>query len=432
MQVVAMIHQEGDAYGVSFPDFPGCTTVADDLDSALAKAAEVLAFHAEGLAEDGPLPRPRSLSELKSDPDFCADAKDAVLVLVPYEPPTRAVRINITLEESLLARIDRSAAAASETRSGYLAEAARLRMGTLGERTISKSNRSPSRENAAGGIGRADRSVGAWKGYLKLSLVSCPITLYPTWSTERVSFVRINRNTGNRLKYQLVDSKTREVVDLADGARGYEIGKGEFLLVEDDELAALKIESTHTIDIDAFVARAQIDVRYCDSSYYITPNAKVGQEAFAVIREAMRDKDKVAIARIVLSERERVIALEPFGKGLLGVTLRYGNEVRKPDEYFDDIQDIKLPGEMIKLAEHILKTKDGNFDPSLVEDRYESAVIEMLERKQAGLPAKAAAPAPAPSNVINWKDALRRSVEIEQKPSARRSSRDKRAGGSTK
>jgi DNA end-binding protein Ku len=418
MHVVAMIHHEVGAYGVSFPDFPGCTTVANDLDSAIAKAGEVLAFHAEGLAEDGPLPRPRSLSELESDPDFCKDAKDALLVLVPYEPPTRAVRINITLEESLLARIDRAADAASETRSGYLASAARLRMGTLGER--SKSSRSFSRDNVVGGIGAADRFVGAWKGYLKLSLVSCPISLHPASSTERLSFVQINRKTGNRLKYQLVDSETGEVVDLADGARGYEIGKGDFLLVEDDELAALPIASTHTIEIDAFVPRAQIDLRYLISPYYITPNDKVGQEAFAVIREAMRSKDMVAIARVVLTNRERPIALEPLGKGLRAVTLRYPYEVRKAEEYFEGIQDVKVPGEMLKLAEHILEAMKVDFDPSAFEDRYERAVVEMLRRKQAGLPAKSAAPVPYTSNVINLTDALKQSVKTERKRSARR------------
>jgi DNA end-binding protein Ku len=432
MQVVAMIHYEGDAYGVSFPDFPGCTTVADDLDSAVAKAAEVLAFHAEGLAEDGPLPRPRSLSELKSDPDFCEDAKDAVLVLVPYEPPTRAVRINITLEESLLARIDRSADAASETRSGYLAEAARLRMGMLGERPTGKSSRPFSRDDVVGGIESAGRFEAHWKGYLKLSLVSCPIFLYPASSNERVSFVQLNRKTGNRLKYQLVDSETGEFVDLANRARGYDIGKEEFLLVEDDELAAVEIESKHTIDIDTFVPRRQIDLRYLDSPYYITPSDLVGQEAFAVIREAMRSKDMVAIARVVLTTRERSIALEPLGKGLRAVTLRYAHEVRKADEYFEGIQDIKVPGDMLKLAQHILKTKKGDFDPSAFRDRYERAVVEMLRRKQAGLPAKSAAPAPSPSNVINLMDALRRSVETPRKRLTRRSSRNERAGGSTK
>jgi DNA end-binding protein Ku len=418
MHVVAMIHHEGGAYGVSFPDFPGCTTVANDLDSAIAKAGEVLAFHAEGLAEDGPLPRPRSLSELESDPDFCEDAKDALLVLVPYEPPTRAVRINITLEESLLARIDRAADAASETRSGYLASAARLRMGTLGEH--SKSSRSFSRDNMVGGIGAADQFVGVWKGYLKLFLVSCPISLHPASSTERVSFVQINRKTGNRLKYQLVDSETGEVVDLADGARGYEIGKGDFLLVEDDELAALPIASTRTIEIDAFVPRAQIDKRYYDSPYYIMPTDTVGQEAFAVIRDAMRGKSMVALGRIVLAKRERVIALESYGKGLLGTTLRYAYEVRKPEEFFDGIPDIKVPNEMLKLAEHILEVKKVDFDPSSFEDRYERAVVEMLRRKQAGLPAKSATPAPSPSNVVNLMDALRQMVKTERKRSARR------------
>jgi DNA end-binding protein Ku len=418
MHVVAMIHHEGGAYGVSFPDFPGCTTVANDLDSAIAKAGEVLAFHAEGLAEDGPLPRPRNLSELESDPDFCEDAKDALLVLVPYEPPTRAVRINITLEESLLARIDRAADAASETRSGYLASAARLRMGTLGEH--SKSSRSFSRDNMVGGIGAADQFVGVWKGYLKLSLVSCPISLHPASSTERVSFVQINRKTGNRLKYQLVDSETGEVVDLADGARGYEIGKGDFLLVKDDELAALPIASTRTIEIDAFVPRAQIDKRYYDSPYYIMPTDTVGQEAFAVIRDAMRGKSMVALGRIVLAKRERVIALESYGKGLLGTTLRYAYEVRKPEEFFDGIQDIKVPNEMLKLAEHILEVKKVDFDPSSFEDRYERAVVEMLRRKQAGLPAKSATPVPSPSNVVNLMDALKQMVKTERKRSARR------------
>jgi DNA end-binding protein Ku len=433
MHVVAMIHHEGGAYGVSFPDFPGCTTVANDLDSAVAKAGEVLAFHAEGLAEDGPLPRPRSLSELKSDPDFCEDAKDALVVLVPYEPPTRAVRINITLEESLLARIDRSADAASETRSGYLAAAARLRMGMLGERPISKSSRSSSNDEMAGGSGQADRFVGAyWKGYLKLSLVSCPISLHPASSNERVSFVQINRKTGNRLKYQLVDSETGKVIDLADRARGYEIGKGEFLLVEDDELAALQIASTRTIEIDAFVPRAQIDLRYLINPYYITPDGNVGQEAFAVIREAMRGKNMVAIARVVLTTRERLIALEPFGKGLRAITLRYPFEVRDEAESFVNIPDIRVPQEMRQLAEHILETKATDFDLSRFEDRYELAIVEMLKRKQAGLAAKSAAPARTPSNVINLMDALRRSVETERRRSARRSSRNERAGGSTK
>jgi DNA end-binding protein Ku len=409
MQVVAMIHHEDGAYGVSFPDFPGCTTVADDLDTAVAKAGEVLAFHTEGLAQDGALPRPRNLRELQSDPDFREDAKGAVLVLVPYEPPTRSVRINITLEESLLARIDRSADAAAETRSGYLAKAARFRMGMMGNRIASKP-----KVDSAPEIEPSPRRSW-WKGYLKLSLVSCPISLYPTTSAERVTFVRINRGTGNRLKSQLIDSETGEVVDKADIARGYEFGEKEFVVVEDEELAALQIESTHTIDIDTFVPRAQIDLRYLDQPYYVAPIDPVRLEAFAVIRDVMRYTDMVAIARVVLTGRERPIALEAFGKGLLAMTLRYPYEVLGEAEAFANIPDINLPSEMRDLAKHIVDSKATNFDPSTFQDHYEAALVGMLQRKLAGLPeAKSAPPTPPADNVINLMDALRRSSEKVQ------------------
>ena len=192
-----------------------------------------------------------------------------------------------------------------------------------------------------------------WKGYLKLSLVSCPIALNPaTSSSERVSFRQINKRTGNRLRQQMVDDETREPVDAGDRVKGFEVSKNEYLLVEDEELEALQIESNHTIDIDRFVPAAQIDKRFYDSPYYIVPTDKVGQEAFAVIRDAMKGKGAVALGRIVVSKRERVIALEPYGKGLIGTTLHYAYEVRKADEYFDDIPDLKVSDEMLKLAEH--------------------------------------------------------------------------------
>src|SRR4051812_10740850 len=240
-----------------------------------------------------------------------------------------------------------------------------------------------------------------WKGYLKLSLVSCAIALSPaTSSSERVSFRQINRKTGNRLRQQLVDDQTREPVDAADKAKGYEVAKNEYLLIEDDELDALEIESIHTIEIDRFVPAAQIDKRFYDSPYYIAPTDSVGQEAFAVIRDAMRGKGMVALGRIVLAKRERVIALEPHGKGMLGTTLRYGYEVRKPEELFSDITDVKVPGEMLKLAEHILDTKTGDFDPSEFEDRYETALVELMRKKQAGFkPPKAKERGAAPRNV---------------------------------
>jgi DNA end-binding protein Ku len=204
-----------------------------------------------------------------------------------------------------------------------------------------------------------------WKGYLKLSLVACPVSVFTaTTSSERVSFRQINRKTGNRLRQQLVDEETREVVDAADKVKGYEVDKGVYIQIEDEEIEALEIESNHTIDIDSFVPRAQIDERYLDSSYYIAPNDQVGREAFAVIREAMRGKDMVALGRIVLAKRERVIALQPWENGLLGTTLRYAYEVRSASEYFDEIPTTKVPKDMLELAEHILESKAGDFDPS--------------------------------------------------------------------
>ncbi len=259
-----------------------------------------------------------------------------------------------------------------------------------------------------------------WKGYLKLSLVSCPVALYPASSAaERVSFRQINKRTGHRLKQQLVDSETGEVVGPEDKGRGYEVGKNEFIQVEDDELEALQVESTHTIEIDRFVPRGQIDERYLDSPYYLAPTDNVGQEAFAVIRDAMRDKHMVALARVVVARRERVIALEAFGKGLLGTTLRYPYEVRGEEAYFEDIADIKVPPDMLKLAEHIIDGKTGEFDPASFVDRYEEAVVEMLRKKQAGQPTKTAAPPRQAARVINLMDALKRSVEAERGGSGR-------------
>jgi DNA end-binding protein Ku len=251
-----------------------------------------------------------------------------------------------------------------------------------------------------------------WKGYLKLSLVSCAISVNPaTSSSERVSFRQINKQTGHRLRQQLVDEVTREPVETADKGRGYEVDKGVFIPVDDEEIEALQVESTHTVEIDSFVPAVEIDKRYYDSPYYVFPNDNVGQEAFAVIRDAMKGKDVVALGRIVLNKRERVIALEPFEKGLLGTTLHYPYEVRDASDYFDDIDDVKISGEMLKLAQHIMETKLGEFDPSKFEDRYETALVEMLRQKQAGFkPPKSKERPAAPTNVVNLMDALRQSI----------------------
>jgi DNA end-binding protein Ku len=250
-----------------------------------------------------------------------------------------------------------------------------------------------------------------WKGYLKLSLVTCPIALYTaSSSTERVSFRQINKRTGNRLRQQLVDEVTREPVEGPDKGRGFEYAKNAYIPVEDVELDAIAIESNHTIEIDSFVPREQIDQRYPDSPYYITPNDQAGQDAFAVIREAMRGKGTVALGAVVLAKRERVIMLEPWDKGLIGTTLRYPYEIRDANEYFGDIPNVKVEPDMLKLAEHILQNKAGEFDPSKFVDRYEDAIIEMLTKKQAGIEVSRDRAVRRPQNLVNLTEALRRSV----------------------
>jgi DNA end-binding protein Ku len=254
-----------------------------------------------------------------------------------------------------------------------------------------------------------------WKGYLRLSLVSCPIALYPASSlSEKVSFNRINRKTGNRLKQQNVDSETGEVVPREDIARGYEIGKGQYLVVEDEELEAVQIESTRTIEIDEFVPRNEIDDRYIDAPYYIAPDGQVGQDAFAVIRDTIGKMNMVALGRVVLTRREHVIALEPRGRGLLGMTLRYPYEVRDVQPYFEDIPELKLPKDMMDLASHIVSNKSGHFDPSHFEDRYENALIDLLKKKEAGEKITPVRGAPPP-RVVNLMDALRASIDAEKK-----------------
>jgi DNA end-binding protein Ku len=269
-----------------------------------------------------------------------------------------------------------------------------------------------------------------WKGYLKLSLVSCPIALYTgTSSTERVSFRQISKKTGNRLRQQLVDEVTREPVEAEDKGRGYEYAKNTYIPVDDDELDAIAIDSSHTIEIDSFVPREQIDERYLDSPYYIAPNDPAGQEAFAVIREAMRGKGMAALGRVVLAKRERVIMLEPWDKGLLGTTLRYPYEIRDAKEYFDTISTIQLEPDMLKLAEHILQSKTTDFDPSQFVDRYEEAVTGMLKTKRAGLPVSREHGAPQPQNVVNLMDALRRSIAEEEAATTPPKKGRKRADG---
>ena len=253
-----------------------------------------------------------------------------------------------------------------------------------------------------------------WKGYLKLSLVSCSVALYSaTTTSERIRFNILNRKTGNRVRNLVIDSETEEPVEQDDRIKGYQFEKGQYIQVEDDELDEVALESTHTIDIESFVPRKEVDEIYLDESYYIVPNDKVAYEAFAVIRDAMSKEDLVGLARVVLYRRERILMLQPRGKGLMATSLRYNNEVRAQDSYFDEIPGVKVPSDMLDLAVHILKSKKAKFDPDKFEDRYESALSNLIRAKQAGKPAPKLAE-PKPSNVVNLMDALRKSVNAEK------------------
>jgi DNA end-binding protein Ku len=250
-----------------------------------------------------------------------------------------------------------------------------------------------------------------WKGFLRLSLVTCPVALYPATSdAEKVSFNQINRKTGHRIKYAKVDADTGEEVASEDIVKGYKVDTDTYIEVTKDELDELALDSTHTIEIDEFVPKSDIDNRYLIRPYYLVPDGKVGHDAFAVIRETIRAMDKVAIGRLVLTNREHIVALEPLGKGLMGTLLRYPYEVRDENSYFDDIQDVKLTKDMLDLAKHIVEQKSASFEPENFEDHYEAALIELINKKRSGVPIAAKAAPKSSGNVINLVDALKRSL----------------------
>jgi DNA end-binding protein Ku len=275
----------------------------------------------------------------------------------------------------------------------------------------------------------------SWKGYLQLSLVSCPVALYPaTGDQEKVHFHRINRRTGHRIHMQNVDAETGEVVERDDLGRGYETSKGDIVTIEDEELEAIALESRRTIQIDSFVPAREIDQLYNIRPYYIAPDGESGAQAFAVIREAIRKQQMVALARIVLTHREHVIAIEPRGRGLMGTLLRYAYEVRDEEEVLDDIPEEHIPKDMLDLALHIVKSKTGHFQPETFEDRYEKALRDLIRRREKGETIEAPPP-PEPSNVISLMDALRRSVKgkdaDEPKPDRKAKSTTKKSSRST-
>ena len=254
-----------------------------------------------------------------------------------------------------------------------------------------------------------------WKGFLRLSLVTCPVALYPATSdTEKVSFNQINRKTGHRIKYAKVDADTGEEVANEDIMKGYKVDTDSYIEVTKEELDEIALESTHTIEIDEFVPKSDIDNRYLIRPYYLVPDGKVGHDAFAVIRETIRGMNKVAVGRVVLTNREHIIALEPLDKGLMGTLLRYPYEVRSEKEYFDDIQDVKLTKDMLDLARHIVEQKSGSFEPDAFEDHYEAALVDLINKKRSGLLIPAKAAPKSSGNVINLMDALKRSLASEK------------------
>jgi DNA end-binding protein Ku len=274
-----------------------------------------------------------------------------------------------------------------------------------------------------------------WKGFLRLSLVTCPVALYPATSeSEKVSFNQLNRKTGHRIKYAKVDADTGEEVANEDIVKGYKVDTDTFVEVTKEELENVALESTRTIEIDEFVDRTEIDPRYLIRPYYLRPDGKVGHDAFAVIRETIREMDKVAIGRVVLTNREHIIALEPLDMGLMGTLLRYPYEVRDPKEYFDDIQDVKVTKDMLDLARHIVEQKAGRFEPDKFEDQYETALVDLINQKRAGKPITPKE-RPRGENVVDLMEALRKSVggaEAASKSAGKPTKKSKKASASQK
>ncbi|MEI9429144.1 non-homologous end joining protein Ku [Mesorhizobium sp. Cs1299R1N3] len=268
----------------------------------------------------------------------------------------------------------------------------------------------------------------AWKGYLKLSLVTCAIELTNVVThADKVSFHILNRKTGNTVKRIYVDAETGKPIEEGDEIKGYEIDKGDFVHIEEDEIEAVQIETSHTMSLDGFVDKSSIRQIYLDTPYYVAPADKVSEDAFAVIRDAMAGKKMAGLARIVLYRRERPVVIEPLGKGMVLTTLRYDNTVRQPETVFGDIEAVKTDQEMTDLAELIIDKKKTKFDPSKFDDKYEEALLELIRAKKAGHKAPKAKAAPKPSNVVNLFDALKKSLSSDSGPTKPSSAKAKPA-----
>lgn len=257
-----------------------------------------------------------------------------------------------------------------------------------------------------------------WKGYLKLSLVTCPVAMMPATSeSEKVRFHTLNRRTGNRVVSRYVDSVTRKPVDGDSQVRGYERGENDYVLLEEDEIEDVALESTRTIDIDMFVPRDEIGWIWYDKPHYLTPDDKVGEEAFAVIRDAMASGKVVGISRLVLYRRERAVLLEPRDRGIVLWTLRYGDEVRDAEDYFAGIGKDKPEADQLSLMAKYIKARTRDWDPSLAEDPVQDRLLEIIESKKKKRKSRPAKPKAEelPDNVINIMDALKASLAKQRK-----------------
>ena len=263
-----------------------------------------------------------------------------------------------------------------------------------------------------------------WKGYLKLALVSCPVKLYTATTTaNKVSFNQLHKDTMNRVQMKYHDPELGEI-DRADLVKGYQFEKDRYVIVEKEELEAIQIESNKTIDIEGFVEAEDIDGLYLDSPYFLGPDGPVAEETYAVIKEALARTDKVGIARVVLSGRERLIALKPYGDGMVMTTLRYNYEVRDESHYFEELET-EIDGDLLQMAEMIINQKVMDFDSSTFVDRYEEALLELVKAKIDGKE-PVVSKAPEQGKVVNLMDALKASIEEDRAPAAASKSKDKK------
>jgi DNA end-binding protein Ku len=262
-----------------------------------------------------------------------------------------------------------------------------------------------------------------WQGSLRLSLVSCPVALYGATSRAAdVSFHLLNPETNNRIRMIPTDPDTGPV-ERADLVKGYEISKNHYVVLSNDELQAVKLETTKTIDIQRFVDEKEIDRLYWNDPYYLLPNEKTGEEAYAVIRDALAQTGRIALGRVVMHTRERLVALEPRDKGIIVYTLRMGDEVIQPKDAFEDIPNIKPEKQMIEIARKIIEQQEGAFEPEKFEDRYEKALRELIRRKEKGEKLVTAEPVEE-DNVIDLMAALKKSLKAKSNgPAARRKAR---------